>query len=75
MIQVEAILSRHPGVCGIVVVGVPDARLSEMVVACLQIKEEWEWIDQSCGPPRHTEKLNLCSDSLCKYCKEKKLTR
>ncbi|KAF5203957.1 2-succinylbenzoate--CoA ligase, chloroplastic/peroxisomal [Thalictrum thalictroides] len=72
--EVETILMQHPGVSSIVVVGVPDARLSEMVVACLQIKESWMWVDQNSHTPERKE-LQLSSESLYKYCKEKNLTR
>ncbi|PIA53300.1 hypothetical protein AQUCO_00900108v1 [Aquilegia coerulea] len=72
--EVETILMQHPGVSSIVVVGVPDARLSEMVVACLQIKENWMWVNQNSHPPERKE-LQLTNESLYNYCKEKKLTR
>ncbi|KAE7996058.1 hypothetical protein FH972_000807 [Carpinus fangiana] len=39
--EVEAILFQHPGVIGVVIVGIPDARLTEMVIACIQLREHW----------------------------------
>ncbi|KAK9290807.1 hypothetical protein L1049_008985 [Liquidambar formosana] len=43
--EVEAVLLQHPGVHGVVVVGLPDARLTEMVVVCIQMKDNWQWAD------------------------------
>ncbi|KAF2286007.1 hypothetical protein GH714_009626 [Hevea brasiliensis] len=37
--EVESILLQHPGVFAVIVLGIPDARLTEMVVACVKIKE------------------------------------
>ncbi|CAL9163271.1 unnamed protein product [Musa hybrid cultivar] len=45
--EVEAVLSQHPGVFRVVVVGVPDILFTEKVVACLNIKEGWKWVDHS----------------------------
>ncbi|KAG8385204.1 hypothetical protein BUALT_Bualt03G0017500 [Buddleja alternifolia] len=36
--EVEGVLSQHPGISRIVVVGVPDSRLTEMVIGCVQLK-------------------------------------
>lgn len=74
MKQVESILSQHPGVMGIVVVGIPDARLTEMVVACIQLRNDWQWSHRS--SLRHSiseERQHLSSDILRQYCKEKNL--
>ncbi|KAJ4963223.1 hypothetical protein NE237_023162 [Protea cynaroides] len=38
--EVEAVLRQHPGVSNAIVVGLPDSRLTQMVAACIQIKEE-----------------------------------
>ncbi|KAL5707571.1 o-succinylbenzoate--CoA ligase [Ranunculus cassubicifolius] len=70
--EVEAVLSCHPGVGGIIVVGVPDARYSEMVVACVQMKERWKWADPE---PKEAAEYQLSSESLYNYCREKELTR
>ncbi|KAH7545495.1 hypothetical protein FEM48_Zijuj01G0099900 [Ziziphus jujuba var. spinosa] len=72
--EVESILSQHPGVMGIVVVGIPDARLTEMVVACIQLRNDWQWSHRS--SLRHSiseERQHLSSDILRQYCKEKNL--
>lgn len=43
----EAILLQHPGVAGIVVMGIPEARLTEIVAGCICVKENWLWSDKS----------------------------
>uniref|UniRef100_A0A5B6YT33 Uncharacterized protein n=1 Tax=Davidia involucrata TaxID=16924 RepID=A0A5B6YT33_DAVIN len=72
--EVEAILSQHPGVSGIVVVGLPDARLTEMVVACIQIREGWQWTDLSSDHSAKNRDLCLSSEILQHFCREKNLT-
>lgn len=71
--QVEAVLSQHPGVSGIVVFGVPDARLTEMVAACVQIKENWQWIDNNSHVSHKGEQI-LSVKTLHDYCKMRNLT-
>ena len=73
MAQVEAVLAQHPGVLHVLVFGIPDRRLTEMVVACVCLRENWEWIDENkaCSP-----NLNEVSwEILQNHCIEKKLTR
>lgn len=70
MQKVEAVLSQHPGVSGNVVVGVPDSRMGEMVVACIQLKGNWQWDDLSSNPSANY----LSGDILRCFCKEKQLT-
>ncbi|KAA8514830.1 hypothetical protein F0562_018009 [Nyssa sinensis] len=72
--EVEAILSQHKGVSGIVVVGFPDARLTEMVVACIQIRENWQWTDSSPDHSAKNKDLWLSSEILQHFCREKNLT-
>ncbi|XXG68415.1 hypothetical protein AAC387_Pa06g1505 [Persea americana] len=71
--EVEAVLSQHPGVSGVVVFGVPDARLTEMVAACVQLKESWQWIDHYSNVPRKGEQI-LSVKTLQDYCKMRNLT-
>lgn len=74
MMQVESILSQHPGVTGTVIVGIPDARLAEMVVACIQLRKDWQWSHRSSLTRSISEeKLHLSSEILRQYCKEKNL--
>ncbi|XP_057972299.1 2-succinylbenzoate--CoA ligase, chloroplastic/peroxisomal [Malania oleifera] len=70
--EVEAVLSQHPGVSCIVVVGVPDVRLTEMVVACICLKENWQWIDDHSTVV--SKQPHLSSDALRQFCKERNLT-
>jgi acyl-activating enzyme 14 len=41
------VLSQHPGVARVVVVGIPDSRLGEKVIACVSIRYGWKWVDAS----------------------------
>lgn len=70
----EAILLQHPGVIGIVIVGIPDARLTEMVIACFQLRENWYWSDKSFEHSTENKGLVLSSEILRHYCREKNLT-
>eukprot|EP00262_Sarcandra_glabra_P015360 TRINITY_DN4721_c0_g1_i1.p1 TRINITY_DN4721_c0_g1~~TRINITY_DN4721_c0_g1_i1.p1 ORF type:complete len:337 (+),score=48.63 TRINITY_DN4721_c0_g1_i1:114-1124(+) len=73
--EVEAVISQHPGISDIVVIGVPDLRLTEMVVACVQIKDNWHWVTRNYrGPYGETEHF-LSGEILQNYCKQKNLTR
>lgn len=72
--QVEGILLQHPGIVGTVIVGVPDAHLTEMVVACVELREHWHW---SHGSFEHSSKNKvpvLSGAILRRYCREKNLT-
>ncbi|KAM0951679.1 putative o-succinylbenzoate--CoA ligase [Dioscorea sansibarensis] len=70
--EVEAILAQHPGISNVVVVGIPDTRLSEKVVACLTMREGWHWIDGISG---HSPGRNeLSSKLLQNFCRQMNLT-
>ena len=51
-IEVEAFLVAHPAVGKVQVVGVPDARLSEVACACVVLEDGWQLsqgeLDQFC---------------------------
>ncbi|KAL2467419.1 2-succinylbenzoate--CoA ligase [Abeliophyllum distichum] len=68
--EVEAILGQHPGISGTVVVGVPDSRLIEMVIACIQLKDSWKWSELSFDNSANA----LSSEILRNFCKAKNLT-
>ncbi|CAL1402865.1 unnamed protein product [Linum trigynum] len=72
--EIEAVLLQHPGVIGAVVVGIPDARLAELVVGCIQLRESWEWSDSGCCVAEDESRQVLCSETLTKYCRAKNLT-
>ncbi|GLI69976.1 hypothetical protein VaNZ11_014628, partial [Volvox africanus] len=42
--QVEAVLSSHPAVAAVAVVGLPDERLGEMVAALVALREGWTFL-------------------------------
>ncbi|XP_039050361.1 2-succinylbenzoate--CoA ligase, chloroplastic/peroxisomal-like isoform X1 [Hibiscus syriacus] len=69
--EVEAVLIQHPGVLSSIVVGIPDPRLAETVVACIRLRENWQWSDDSSV---QSNELFLSSTILRRYCREKNLT-
>ncbi|PON54781.1 2,3-dihydroxybenzoate-AMP ligase [Parasponia andersonii] len=73
--EVEAVLSQHPGVLGIVTIGIPDVRLTEMVVACIQLRRGWHWSNRSFEHSTGTKKQFLSHEILQQYCREKNLAR
>lgn len=74
MPQVEAVLSKHPGVSSTVVIGFPDNRLTEMVVACVQIKDNWKWADFRSKHSAKENDLLLSHEILQHFCRENNLT-
>ncbi|VFQ83303.1 unnamed protein product [Cuscuta campestris] len=73
--EVEAVLSQHTGVSGNVVIGLPDSRLGEMVIACIQLRGNWQWDDLKSNPSSISYPTNyLSADILRCFCKEKQLT-
>ncbi|KAL8154223.1 hypothetical protein V2J09_011983 [Rumex salicifolius] len=68
--EVEAVLSQHPGITDVVVVGLPHPRLNEVVVACLQIENGWQWMMNGL----ECKDLYLSSEMLKQYCREKHLS-
>ncbi|KAL8489046.1 hypothetical protein ACS0TY_025088 [Phlomoides rotata] len=72
--EVEAVLSQHPGISSIVVVGVPDTRLTEMVVACAQLEGGWQWADSGGNRSAEDQTQCLSSENLKQFCKGKDLT-
>lgn len=73
--EVETVLLKHPGISSILVVGIPDPRLSEMVIACVQVRENWRWADQNSDFLQEKEMPVISTVVLQKYCKEMKLSR
>ncbi|KAM2582480.1 hypothetical protein TB1_004611 [Malus domestica] len=72
--EVERTLLQHPGVTGVVVVGIPDSRLTEMVVACVQIREDWQWMYTTIKHSVSKQMPHISSDVLTQHCKQKNLT-
>ncbi|XP_014518787.1 2-succinylbenzoate--CoA ligase, chloroplastic/peroxisomal isoform X1 [Vigna radiata var. radiata] len=70
--EVEAIILQHPGITSVVVVGIPDAHLTEMVAACIQLRENWQWSEQLTVS---NEEFNLSRKNLQLYCIENHLSR
>ncbi|KAL3523271.1 hypothetical protein ACH5RR_016105 [Cinchona calisaya] len=72
--EVEGVILQHPGVSTVIVVGLPDSRLTEMVVACIQLKDNWQWSEFSSHNSVNAEDRYLSKEILQKFCKEKNLT-
>ncbi|KAB2028683.1 hypothetical protein ES319_D05G112800v1 [Gossypium barbadense] len=72
--EVEAVLIQHPGVLSSVVVGIPDPRLTELVVSCIRLRENWQWSDDSFKYSVQRNELFLSSTILRLHCREKNLT-
>ncbi|XP_010540647.1 PREDICTED: 2-succinylbenzoate--CoA ligase, chloroplastic/peroxisomal isoform X2 [Tarenaya hassleriana] len=73
--EVEAVLLQHPGVLSAVVTGVAETRLGEMVVACVCLKEKWQWSEENLdGSDTSGEDLLLSSEILRRYCRTQNLT-
>lgn len=70
----EAILLQHPGIMSIAIVGIPDARLTEMAIACIQLRKNWVWSNASSKHSAKNEELVLSSEILRQYCREKNIT-
>ncbi|KAL3632361.1 hypothetical protein CASFOL_025345 [Castilleja foliolosa] len=72
--EVEAVLAQHSGISKIVVVGIPDSRLTEMLMACVRLKDGWRWEDFGSDHLAGDEIQCLSSEILRHFCREKKLT-
>ncbi|KAL5097687.1 hypothetical protein RYX36_002014 [Vicia faba] len=69
--EVEATLLGHPGIASVVIVGIPDARFTELVTACIQPSENWQWLEHSTS----NEEYHLSKKNLQQYCLENSLSR
>ncbi|KAL7102595.1 hypothetical protein ACP275_08G129300 [Erythranthe tilingii] len=72
--EVEAVLLQHPGISSIAVVGVPDSRLTEMVIACVRLNDSWRWDDF--GAINQSDEYTKClsSEILKRFCRQKNMT-
>jgi len=71
--EVELVLSQHPGVARVVVVGIPDSRLGEKVIACVSIRDGWKWVH---ARTEHQGKGKEVSPQILHdHCRMKKLSR
>ena len=67
-------MSQHPGISAVVIVGLPQLRLGEMVVACVRIRDSWIWDDTNGGETLGNSEWYLSSKVLKQYCRQKSLT-
>lgn len=72
--EVESVILKHPGISTIAVIGLPDARLTEMVIACVQLNHNWTWVDSSSDhSARHKEQC-LSKETLQQHCRTNNLS-
>ncbi|KAL5220279.1 hypothetical protein ABZP36_024992 [Zizania latifolia] len=71
--EVESVLSQHPGVAKAVVIGIPDSRLGEKVIAFIITRDGWMWVDA--GAVHHGEGKEVSAQILQDHCRMKKLSR
>ncbi|KAI7738564.1 LOW QUALITY PROTEIN: hypothetical protein M8C21_015842 [Ambrosia artemisiifolia] len=72
--EVEAVLLRHPGISAIAVIGLPDNRLTEMVVACIQLNHNWTWTGSGSDPLGIKKQQTISSETLQQFCRTNNLT-
>ncbi|KFK44863.1 hypothetical protein AALP_AA1G312200 [Arabis alpina] len=68
--EVEAVLLKHPGIVSVVVIGIIDVRLGEMVVACVRLQENWIWSNVE----NRNRDFELSSETLKHHCRTQNLT-
>nr|GEU81679.1 2-succinylbenzoate--CoA ligase, chloroplastic/peroxisomal [Tanacetum cinerariifolium] len=72
--EVETVILKHPGISAIAVIGLPDARLTEMVIACIQLNHNWTWVD-SCSDHSAIQKEQcLSKETLQQHCRTNNLS-
>eukprot|EP01018_Ginkgo_biloba_P031109 Gb_01241 [translate_table: standard] len=75
--EVEKVLMKHPGVLAVVVVGLPNMRLNEIVTTCIQLQDGWQWKDEKSPMQSQAsiiEEKTLSPMLLQVYCKQQGLS-
>ncbi|GKA05476.1 2-succinylbenzoate--CoA ligase, chloroplastic/peroxisomal [Tanacetum coccineum] len=72
--EVETVIFKHPGISAIAVVGLPDARLTEMVIACIQLNHNWTWVDSSSDHSARQKEQSLSKETLQQHCRTNNLS-
>ena len=64
---------NHLGILAVVVVGIPDSRLNELVTASIQLHNSWQWEDKNLK--MQSQASNILSPRLLQlYCKQQGLS-
>ncbi|CAI9292905.1 unnamed protein product [Lactuca saligna] len=71
--EVESVMLKHSGISGIAVIGIPDLRLSEKVVACIQLNQSWTWTDSDSDSSTHNQQC-ISAQMLHQFCRKNNLT-
>ncbi|KAJ0796869.1 putative o-succinylbenzoate--CoA ligase [Helianthus annuus] len=72
--EVETVILRHPGISAIAVIGLPDNRLTEMVVACIQLNHNWTWTSSGSDHSGIKKEQIISSETLQQFCRTNNLT-
>ncbi|KAL8192310.1 hypothetical protein R6Q57_027977 [Mikania cordata] len=72
--EVETVILKHPGISAIAVIGLPDTRLTEMVVACIQLNHNWTWACSASDNSTTKKELCISSETLQQFCRTNNLT-
>ncbi|KAI3680888.1 hypothetical protein L6452_35667 [Arctium lappa] len=72
--EVETVILKHPGISAIAVIGLPDIRLTEMVVACIQLNHNWTWAGSSSDSTTTEKEQCISSETLKQFCRTNNLT-
>ncbi|KAI3710055.1 hypothetical protein L2E82_39828 [Cichorium intybus] len=72
--EVETAVQKHPGISAIAVIGLPDARLTEKVVGCVQLNDRWTWADSSLDHSVTRKEQCVSSEILQQFCRTNNLS-
>ncbi|GKD22205.1 2-succinylbenzoate--CoA ligase, chloroplastic/peroxisomal-like protein [Tanacetum coccineum] len=73
--KLESVILKHYGISTIAVVGLPDARLTEMVIARIQLNHNWTWVDSSSDHSTIQKEQCLSKETLRQHCRTNNLSR
>ncbi|KAK9055963.1 hypothetical protein SSX86_027050 [Deinandra increscens subsp. villosa] len=72
--EVETVILKHPGISAVAVIGLPDNRLTEMVVACIQLNHNWTWAGSGSDHSAIKKEQCISSETLQQFCRTNNLT-
>lgn len=72
--EVETVVLKHPGISAIAVIGLPDDRLTEMVVACIKLNDNWKWVGSTSDNSATEKERCISSENLQHFCRTNNLT-
>ncbi|XP_076897395.1 2-succinylbenzoate--CoA ligase, chloroplastic/peroxisomal-like [Bidens hawaiensis] len=73
--EVESVILKHPGISATAVIGLPDNRLTEVVVVCVQLNHNWTWSGSGSGSGSERSAIQcISSETLQQFCRTNNLT-